>query len=65
MLGDNIKTLREKKDMTQEELCKSLNITQSALSHWELGRRQPNVDQLIKLADFFGVSLDYLTGRYK
>ena len=63
MLGERIKELRESQDLKQDDICKLLNINQSTLSHWELNRRKPDIDQLIRLADIFKVSLDYLTGR--
>lgn len=58
-----IKELRIKKGLTQLQFCQKLNISQSTLSGWESGKWQPDNDTLIKLADFFGVSVDYLLGR--
>ncbi|MBS2764023.1 helix-turn-helix domain-containing protein [Bacillus licheniformis] len=60
MLGKRITSLRKQSGLTQEELAKKLNITRSALSQYELGTREPNYDLLIKIADFFEVSTDYL-----
>lgn len=64
MLGDRIKELRESKNINQEDLCKILNIEQATLSNYERNRRIPNLNMLIKIADYFKVSLDYLCGRY-
>nr|WP_249219914.1 helix-turn-helix transcriptional regulator [Bacillus licheniformis] len=59
-MGKRITSLRKQSGLTQEELAKKLNITRSALSQYELGTREPNYDLLIKIADFFEVSTDYL-----
>lgn len=63
MLGKRLSELRKEKGMTQEELAKALNITRSALSLYEIGKRDPDSATLKKIADFFGVSIDYLLGR--
>lgn len=59
-----LKELRKSKNLTQNEISKEINITQRAYSFYETGKREPNIDTLIKLADFYKVSLDYITGRY-
>lgn len=58
-----LKLLREQKGLTQEELAAILNISRSALSLWEIGKREPNQETLRFLAEYFGVSIDYLLGR--
>ncbi|WP_144456885.1 helix-turn-helix domain-containing protein [Bacillus pumilus] len=63
LFGKRITTLRKKAGLTQEELAKKLNVTRSALSQYELGTREPNYDLLLKIADFFEVTVDYLIGR--
>nr|WP_116316240.1 helix-turn-helix transcriptional regulator [Bacillus subtilis] len=60
MLGKRITSLRKQAGLTQEGLAKKLNITRSALSQYELGTREPNYDLLIKIADYFDVSIDFL-----
>lgn len=60
MLGKRITSLRKKAHLTQEQMAAKLNITRSALSQYELGTRNPDYDLLIKIADFFDVSIDYL-----
>ncbi|WP_393920302.1 helix-turn-helix domain-containing protein [Bacillus altitudinis] len=60
LFGKRITTLRKKAGLTQEELAKKLNVTRSALSQYELGTREPNYDLLLKIADFFEVTVDYL-----
>ncbi|HEW2744391.1 TPA: helix-turn-helix transcriptional regulator, partial [Streptococcus pneumoniae] len=56
--------LREDDDLTQEYIAKIvLNCTRSAYSKMEAGNRLISINDLIKLADFYKVSLDYLVGR--
>lgn len=65
MFGDRLKELREEKEMTQEELGKLLNITKQAIYTYEKGENEPTMDALVKIADIFDVSLDYLLCRTK
>ena len=59
-----IRDLREDDDLTQEFIAKIvLNCTRSAYSKMEAGSRLISINDLIKLADFYKVSLDYLVGR--
>lgn len=62
-IGDRIALLREKSKLTQEELAKKIDVSRASLSHYEKNRREPDYDTLVKLADVFKVSLDYMTGR--
>ncbi len=55
--------MREDKDKKQIELAKYLNVDQSTYSDYERGVINIPVEQLIKIADFYSVSLDYLVGR--
>ena len=59
----NLKKIRIKRNMTQHDVAAHLGYTDSAYSHYEQGTRQPSVECLIKMADLFGVTLDYLLGR--
>lgn len=61
--GNRIAELRDQRGWTQEELAQSIGITRAALSHYEKNRRKPDFEILTKLADKFGVSIDYLIGR--
>ena len=63
MIFENIRNLREDNDKTQKELAEYLNIKQTTYSKYELGKINIPIEMLIKLADFYDVSLDYLTGR--
>ena len=58
-----IKDLREDNDLTQEEIAKVLMCDQSLYSKYERGEREIPLSLLIKLADYYGTSLDYLTCR--
>ncbi|KUO71683.1 MAG: hypothetical protein APF81_22865 [Desulfosporosinus sp. BRH_c37] len=55
--------LRQKKGLTQEQLAQMVNMSRSALSLYELSKREPDFTTLGKLADFFEVSTDYLLDR--
>lgn len=59
----NLEELRVNSGLTQKELAKLLNITNKAYWSYESGRTEPNIETLIKIADYFDVSLDYLCGR--
>lgn len=62
-IGNRIAALREKQALTQEELSMKLDISRASLSHYEKNRREPDYDTLVKIANFFKVSIDYLLGR--
>ncbi len=63
MLGERLKKLRRDKKLTQEQLGKKVNVTKVSISGYENGNRTPDTETLQNLADFFGVSTDYLLGR--
>lgn len=63
MFGERLRELREESEMTQEQLGKLLNITKQAISNYEKGENEPTLDTLVKMADIFNVSLDYLLCR--
>ncbi|NFD31054.1 XRE family transcriptional regulator [Clostridium botulinum] len=65
MFGDRLKELREEKELTQEELGKLLNVSRQTVSGYEAEVIEPNINNLVRLADIFNVSLDYLLGRTK
>lgn len=52
-----------KKGISQLRLATDLNTTQNTISRYETGEREPGIDELIKIADYFNVSVDYLIGR--
>ena len=55
--------LRRQAGLSQEELANLLGLTRQAVQKWEAGTSRPDMDNLTALADYFHVSLDYLTGR--
>ena len=61
--SERVKELRLKNHMTQVALGKILGVRQDAISTYENGKFYPEVRNLLILADYFGVSLDYLVGR--
>lgn len=62
-LGVVMRSLRNSKELTQEDLAKRFGMSLSSYSLYESEKREPPIALLIKLADFYNVSLDYLTGR--
>ena len=62
MFHERLKYLREKENISREHLAKSPDITYSALSKYETGKREPDFEILQKIANFFNVSTDYLLG---
>ena len=58
-----LKELRKEKNILQKDVAKELNIKNTTYSNWEVGVSEPDIQSLKKLADFFGVSIDYLVGR--
>ncbi len=59
---DRLKTLRQQKDLTQDELAAELDISRSAISMYERGEREPDFETLEKIADYFNVDMNFLTG---
>ncbi len=62
MLKERLVQLREENGIAQIELAERLHVTRQAVSRWEGGKTEPDVDTLIAIAKIFGVSLDYLCG---
>ena len=63
VFSDRLKELRKTKGVTQKQVAEYLGITERQYQRYEYGRYESNHDTTIKLADFFGVSTDYLLGR--
>ncbi|MGL5149652.1 MAG: helix-turn-helix domain-containing protein [Clostridium sp.] len=57
-----LKSLRELKKLTQEEIADKLNVSRTTYANWETGRAEPGLEMIISLANVFGVSIDYLCG---
>lgn len=58
-----LKELRKEKGLSQLQLATDLHATQNTISRYETGEREPGIAELIKIADCFNVSVDYLIGR--
>lgn len=63
--GERLKKEREIKGISQQELAKRLNLSQSTIAYYELDKKQPPHATLNKIASFFDISIDYLLGRTK
>lgn len=63
MLAQRLKELREQQELTQKDLARYINKTTQAYSYYERGEREPDIETLIKLADYFSITLDDLVGR--
>lgn len=60
---NRLRELRKEKNLTLLKIADELNLPFETYRSYEIGRRQADYDMLIRLADFFGVSVDYLLGR--
>ena len=58
-----LKMMRKEKGLTQTRLAMELNTSQNTISRYETGEREPGIRELIKIADYFNVSIDYLLER--
>ena len=63
MFSKRLRILRENKGYNQEKLANMCGLSTSTIGMYEQGRRQPDNDTLVKLADIFDVSIDYLLGK--
>ncbi len=63
ILSERIKELRQESNLSQSALAKIIGVSQKAIDYWERGVNEPKASYIIKMADFFDVSSDYLLGR--
>lgn len=63
MFSNRLKDLRNNKNMTQDDLGKICSVSGKTIGSWERGYRQPSLEQVDRMATFFGVTSDYLLGR--
>ena len=61
--GERLKELRQDKKLTQVELALKIGVGKSIISLWEKNECEPTLSKLIVIADYFGVTIDYLAGR--
>ena len=60
--SQNLKLFRTQTNLSQRALAQKIGVSQKAIDHWELDQAEPTISNVIKLAKFFGVSIDYLVG---
>lgn len=61
--AEAIKSQREASGLSQSALAKEVGISQQKISYYESGKHSPTIEDCIKLADFYGITLDELVGR--
>lgn len=62
-IGEVIKELRMERDLSQQKLAEAIGVSQKAIDYWERSVNEPKASYIVRLADFFEVSCDYLLGR--
>ena len=62
MFAERLKELRLEKEIPQERLAEELGVGNGTISLWETGKREPKLSNLMIIAEYFGVSIDYLAG---
>ena len=63
IFAEQLKQFRKELGMTQKQLADALDTTQRNVSYLELGKVEPDLQMLWRIADFFDISIDYLLGR--
>lgn len=63
MFSDRLKELRNVHNVSQKKLADALFVSQQSIAKWELDKSSPNPDMIVKIADFFNCSTDFLLGR--
>ena len=63
LFSERLKEIRQSQKLTQKQVAAALNITERQYQRYEGGEQTTTLENLIALADYFGVSLDYLVGR--
>jgi transcriptional regulator with XRE-family HTH domain len=63
MFKDIFPEIRKEKGLYQKDIARIFNLHHSSISAWEVGKSEPDLTTLSKLADFFNCSIDYLVGR--
>ena len=59
-LGNHIRTNRRRMNLTQEQLAETLGVSRQAVSKWEAGQSVPDIDKIVLICDYFGVTTDYI-----
>jgi len=63
LLLKRLRDLREDHDLTQKELAEIISCSQRVYSNYECGQVEPSIETLIKICDYYNISIDYLVGR--
>lgn len=63
IIGNILSDLRKNKRLSQKEFAKVLNVSEGTIAHYEQGVTIPNIEMLVKYADYFHVNVEYLLGR--
>jgi len=63
--GKNLKILRKEKGITQTRFAADLNVSGATVAYYEINKRQPNLEMLVKIAKYFNVSTDFLLDNEK
>lgn len=63
MFAERLKALRKESGLTQIQFASAMSVASGTVAMWETKKREPNFEALIRIADFFGVTTDYLLGR--
>ena len=63
IFAERLLELRKEKNISQAKLAKEIGVSFSVVCYWETDRSEPTAPNLVKLADFFNISTDYLLGR--
>lgn len=63
MFKDEFRRLRKQRNLTQSEIAEVFDVAQSTITSWELGTRNPDIETLLKISDYFCVSTDELLGK--
>ncbi len=63
IFAERFKELRQDKKLSQCKVAELLDVSPSVVCYWETDRSEPTAPNLVKIADLFGVTLDYLLGR--
>ena len=62
-IGEIIKELRIERNFSQQKLAEAIGVSQKAIDYWERGVNEPKASYIVRLADFFEVTCDYILGR--
>lgn len=65
VFSDRLAELRKKRGLTQQQIAEQIGIKQNSYSDWETGKNEPNLKNVVKLANILDVTADYLLGMVK